>query len=100
MVISSSTLRLMWDIIERVSPNDLLSLSDTALIKVLLQHLGQETMLSGEEICELYSYLGANLLLIRDIAESRLSQSSQPLQNFPNHPFCDSPIAETAVLRQ
>lgn len=79
MVITSSMLRLTWAVIEETSINDLLTLSDTMLIKLLLQQVAQKILLSGEEVCALYSYLGSKVSLIRDIAESRLTQETRLL---------------------
>jgi hypothetical protein len=72
MLISSATLRLIWTAVEEMSPRDLLTFSDTALVRTLLQHISQKILLSGEEVGVLYSYLGERMALIRDIAESRL----------------------------
>lgn len=74
MMISASLLRLTWAVVEETSPRDLLTLSDTLLVKRLLQHVAQKILLSGEEVCALYSYLGSKISLIRDLAESRLTQ--------------------------
>ena len=80
MLISSSMLRLTWAVVEETSPSDLLTLSDTMLIKLLLQHVGKRILLSSEEICDLYGYLGSKLSLIRDLAESRLTQETRLLE--------------------
>ncbi|MCU0549827.1 MAG: hypothetical protein MUC48_10820 [Leptolyngbya sp. Prado105] len=71
MLICASTLRLTWAIVEETSPLDLLSLSDTMLIKLLLQQIARKISLSGDEIHTLYGYLGSRLLLIRELAEAR-----------------------------
>ncbi|MCC5635551.1 hypothetical protein LC593_06750 [Nostoc sp. CHAB 5844] len=71
MVIDSSMLRLTWSVVEETPTSDLLSLTDTALIKLLLQQIAGKILLSGEEVCALYSYIGSKMTLIRDIAESR-----------------------------
>jgi hypothetical protein len=80
MPINSSTLRLTWAVVEEASPNDLLTLSDTMLIKLLLQHIAQKILLSGEEVYTLYDYIGSKVSLIRDLAESRLIQENQLLE--------------------
>ena len=73
MLINSSMLRLTWAVVEEAPPNDLLTLSDTMLVKRLLQQVAQKILLSGEEVCALSGYLGSKVSLIRDIAESRLT---------------------------
>ena len=80
MRVSASILRLTWTVVEEMSPNELLTLPDTLLIKRLLQYIAQKILLSSEEIYELYSYLGARVSLIRDIAESRLNPEAYPYQ--------------------
>lgn len=74
MTVSSSMLRLTWTVVEETSHRDLLTLSDTALVELLLQHVAQKILLSADEVCALYGYLGAKVPLIRDLAESRLIQ--------------------------
>ena len=73
MLISTSILRLTWTVVEEAPPRDLLHLSDTMLVRLLLQHVAQKILLSAEEVCALYGYLGSKVSLIRDIAESSLS---------------------------
>lgn len=72
MLINSSMLYLTWSVIEDTSSSELLSLTDTALIRLLLQEIARKMLLSGEEVCELYDYIGSRTTLIRDIADSRL----------------------------
>lgn len=72
MLISASMLRLTWAVVEEAPPKDLLYLSDTMLVKLLLHQIAQKVLLTGEEVCALYDYLGSKVLLIRDMAESRL----------------------------
>jgi hypothetical protein len=67
----SSTLRLVWDVIEETHSSDLLTLSDTALIKLLLQRISRKVLLNGEDVCLLYEYISSRTRLIRDMAESR-----------------------------
>ncbi|MUH00207.1 hypothetical protein F7734_51235 [Scytonema sp. UIC 10036] len=64
-------LRLAWSVIEDTPSSELLTLTDTALIKLLLQQIASKILLSGEEVCALYSYIGSRTALIRDTAESR-----------------------------
>jgi hypothetical protein len=80
MPISASILRLTWAVVEETSPRDLLMLPDTLLVKQLLQHVAQRNLLSGEEVCALYGYLGSRVRLIRDLAESRLTRDIYVLE--------------------
>ncbi|WP_231510200.1 MULTISPECIES: hypothetical protein [unclassified Fischerella] len=73
MLINSSMLRLTWAVIEETASSELLTLTDTALIKLILQQIATKILLSGEEVCALYSYIGSKTALIRDMAESRLA---------------------------
>ncbi|RCJ27677.1 hypothetical protein A6770_25380 [Nostoc minutum NIES-26] len=73
MVTDSSLLRLTWTIVEETPNFELLSLTDTGLIKVLLQQIASKILLSGEDVCALYGYIGSKTTLIRDLAESRLT---------------------------
>jgi hypothetical protein len=72
MLVNSSMLYLTWSVIEDTSSSELLSLTDTALIRLLLKEIARKMLLSGEEVCELYDYIGSRTTLIRDIADSRL----------------------------
>ena len=76
MLINSSMLRLTWAVIEEIPSSELLALADTALVKLILQQLTRKILLTGEEVCVLYSYIGSKTTLIRDLAESRLVQTT------------------------
>ncbi|RUR74823.1 hypothetical protein ACF3DV_03000 [Chlorogloeopsis fritschii PCC 9212] len=76
MHINSSMLRLTWSVIENTPSNDLLALTDTGLIKVILQQITNKILLNGEEVCALYGYIASRTALIRDIAESRVLATS------------------------
>lgn len=76
MLTNSSMLRLTWAVIEEIPSSDLLSLTDTALVKLILQQLTRKILLTGEEVCVLYGYVGSKTTLIRDIAQSRLVQTT------------------------
>lgn len=80
MLVSSSILRLTWAVVEETSTSDLLMLSDTMLVKRLLLHVAKRILLSNEEVCVLYGYLGSRLPLIRDLAESRCTQETWLLE--------------------
>ena len=69
----SSALRLVWDVVEETQIKDLLTLPDTALVKLLLQRISRRVLLSGEEVCLLYDYISSRIRLIRDMADSRVA---------------------------
>lgn len=79
MLVNSSMLYLTWSVIEDTSSSELLSLTDTALIRLLLKQIARKMLLSGEEVCELYGYIGSRTTLIRDIADSRLVSKTYPI---------------------
>ncbi len=72
----SSVLRLVWDVVEETQIKDLLTLPDTALVKLLLQRISRKVLLSGEEVCLMYDYISARTWLIRDMADSRSSSQA------------------------
>ena len=72
MFVNSSMLYLTWSVIEDTSSSELLNLTDTALIRLLVKQIAAKMLLSGEEVCALYDYIGSRTPLIRDIADSRL----------------------------
>ena len=78
-MIEPSLLRLLWAVIEDVPSQDLLSLSDTALLAMLLREVSRRVLLRGEEVCGLYEYISSRLLLIRDIADYRCYGSLHPV---------------------
>ncbi|MEB3179075.1 MAG: hypothetical protein VKL59_08625 [Nostocaceae cyanobacterium] len=69
MIIDPSTLRLFWAVFEDTQSHDLLTLSDTALVKTLVQEVSRRILLSGEEVCMLYDYIDDRTQLLRDLAE-------------------------------
>lgn len=71
MMIESSMLREVWAVVEKMPTPDLLALSDTALIAMLMKHVSQRVSLNAEEVNDLYAYIGTKLVLIRDIASFR-----------------------------
>lgn len=77
MELSSSVLRLAWAAVEETSPRDLLTMSDSMVVKLLLQHVDRNILLSSEEVGALSSYLNSKVLLIRDLAEARLRLTPQ-----------------------
>ena len=75
MMLESSTLRELWTVVESVPCNDLLTLSDTALIAMLMQQVSRRILLNGNEVGNLYTYLRSKTALIRDMAASRRSRN-------------------------
>lgn len=75
MMLESSTLRELWTVVEGVPCNDLLTLSDTALIAMLIQQVSRRVLLNGNEVGKLHTYLGSKTWLIRDMAASRRSRN-------------------------
>ncbi|MBW4636082.1 MAG: HAMP domain-containing histidine kinase [Iphinoe sp. HA4291-MV1] len=73
MLVNSSILHLTWSVIEDTPSSDLLTLTDTALIRLLLQQIARKILLSGEEVCALYDYIGSRMALIRDIAVQQIA---------------------------
>ncbi|MEB3211854.1 MAG: hypothetical protein VKL39_10890 [Leptolyngbyaceae bacterium] len=75
MGVESSTLRVLWTVVEDMPSHDVFALSDTALIAMLMNKVSRQTLLKGDEVSALYSYIGAKLHLIRDIAAFQSSGS-------------------------
>jgi len=69
--IDTSLLRLTWLVIEETQSSNVLSLTDTGLVRLLLQRISDRILLSGEEVYLLYDYISSKTTLIRDMAESR-----------------------------
>jgi len=69
--IDTSLLRLTWLVIEESQSPNLLALTDTGLVRLLLQRISKQILLSGDEVCLLYDYISSRISLIRDMAESR-----------------------------
>lgn len=72
MLLTSATLRLTWTVIEETPMSQRMLLTDTALVRLILQKIARRMLLTGEEVCELYGYIGAKISLIRDVAEFQL----------------------------
>ncbi len=68
---NSSTLRQLWAVIEDTQAAVLLRLSDTDLVRQLLNQLECRKSISGEEMGTLRQYLHSRTSLIRDLAQSR-----------------------------
>lgn len=68
MSISPSVLRLAWAVVEEIQNHELLHLTDTALIKLVLQQVTRRILLNSEEARALHDYISTKTLLIRDMA--------------------------------
>ncbi|MBW4565405.1 MAG: hypothetical protein KME32_30840 [Mojavia pulchra JT2-VF2] len=69
----STTLRLLWSVIEETQTSILLGLNDTELIKQILAQINNKQLLSGEEIDSVRAYIYARTPLIRDLAQARIA---------------------------
>ncbi|MDX2232839.1 MAG: hypothetical protein NW220_24625 [Leptolyngbyaceae cyanobacterium bins.349] len=78
-MLNTSLLRLTWSVIEDAQTTDLLALTDTGLVRLLLQKISSRSLLSGEEICCLYDYISSKSMLIRDMAQSRFTYQAPSL---------------------
>lgn len=67
MNVDPSMMRLLWSVVGEISGRELIDLSDTALVAMLLQRISRRVLLRGEETDVLYTYIGARLSLIRDL---------------------------------
>ncbi|EKQ70535.1 hypothetical protein OsccyDRAFT_0829 [Leptolyngbyaceae cyanobacterium JSC-12] len=72
-MLDSSMIRLTWAVIEETQSTNLLSLTDTGLVRLLLQRISKRILLTGDEVCELYDYISSRTMLIRDIADSQFN---------------------------
>lgn len=68
---NSSTLRQVWSVIEETQSSLLLRLSDTELVKQLLNQLDSRNPLTQEETIAVRGYLHSRTSLIRDLALAR-----------------------------
>lgn len=68
MILSSPVMRMVWKVVEDISSQELLALSDTALIVLVLRQISKRVWLDAEEVSPLYEYIGSKLALIRDCA--------------------------------
>ncbi|MDJ0615503.1 MAG: hypothetical protein QNJ63_01950 [Calothrix sp. MO_192.B10] len=69
---NSSTLRQLWSLIEETQNSTLLKFGDAELVQQLLGQLQNKTLLSGEEVSTMNSYLNSKISLIRDLAQAGL----------------------------
>lgn len=81
LTIETSLLRLTWSVIEEAQSANLLSLTDTGLVRLLLQRISKRILLTGDEVCLLYDYISSKTTLIRDMAESRFAPHTAALRS-------------------
>lgn len=77
MIINPSMIRLTWGAIEETQSHHLLTLTDTALVRLILQQVARKILLSREEAYALHEYISSKTPLIRDMAESRLTPRNE-----------------------
>lgn len=68
----STTLRLLWSVVEETQTNILLGLPETDLIKQIIRQVNSRRMLSGEETNTVSAYISSRTSLIRDLAQARI----------------------------
>jgi hypothetical protein len=73
IALDSGMLRLLWSAIENNQRTDLMNLSDTALVTVLIQQISVQTFLHRDDQEQLKTYICKKLPLIRDMADGRQS---------------------------
>lgn len=84
-MIDTALLRLTWSVIEDTHSPNLAELTDTGLVRLLLQRISKRVLLSGEEVCLLYDYVSSKTTLIRDMADSRFVYvSAIPIKEPPS----------------
>jgi hypothetical protein len=71
--INSSLLRQLWSVVEETQTNILLGFSDTELVQQLLRQLQFKGIFSTDELVAISDYIDSRLILIRDLASSRLA---------------------------
>lgn len=67
------TIREIWSSVEVTSTETILQLNDEELVKQLRQQVESRLALSSEESQTLSAYISSKILLIRDLAESRIA---------------------------
>ncbi|MEA5469879.1 hypothetical protein [Spirulina sp. 06S082] len=70
---NASILRQLWILVEQIQATTLLKLSDTELVTRLLKQLRPGHPFSREEEMFWGQYISSKTLLIRDLAETRLT---------------------------
>ena len=65
-------LRQTWNLIETTNASELLEISETELVKQLLNRLNEQKPLGDKERICLNNYLHSKIGLIKDTAEARM----------------------------
>lgn len=71
-MLSSSTLRQIWLIIEQTQAQLILELDDSDLVRQAEKRLAARGFLSDAEMNKAQTYISSRIPLIRDLAQSRL----------------------------
>lgn len=71
-LVTPSTLRQIWSVIEETHASLVLKLSDADLLQQLLMQLADKKQLNVEEVCDVRAYIYSRIPLIRDDAQARL----------------------------
>lgn len=69
----STTIREIWSSVEITNTATILQLSDEELVRQLRQQVESRLALSSEDSKTLSAYISSKILLIRDLAESRIA---------------------------
>ena len=71
MIVTPTTMRQVWSIVESMQAATLLALDDDSLVACLTDHVARNSPLPQEERSALGGYLQSRLALIRDLALGR-----------------------------
>ena len=71
-MLDSSTLRILWLIIEQTQICIISELSDSEIVQHILSQLQEKTFLTTSELFDTKVYIYSRLHLIRDLAEIQL----------------------------
>jgi hypothetical protein len=74
-MLSSSTLRRIWLIIEQTQTRIILELSDSELVRRIQAQLETQVFLTASELNAVHYYIQSRVPLIRDLAECRLARA-------------------------
>ena len=72
-MLSNSTLRHIWQIVEKAQARLLLEFTDSELVRWIQIQLESQIFVSDWEINAACNYIQTRIPLIRDLAESRLA---------------------------
>ena len=76
MNLEAQIIRMLWGLVERSNPYNLLKLSDGELIQQLIDEVTRVSLLSSDESENLAQYIRARILLIRDLADSKQDKNN------------------------